>query len=215
MHLLIYAMESSGASTFCYFVGQRVASIAIIDVWSRNLSPSIESAHPVVAKATVTMTRSAADHIASFRPDRTILFTRDPVAVYESLTKYPYANSFGTIEEKMRRFDDEFAQGDWDAIIRYEDFVAQKTIVIERLNALGWECDRGFWETPRSLAEIRDFNVSKSSWCKHHFENGWAFGNIKEGPISRRFALRLDKPDIVRMVSVLSPNLFAAYNSGQ
>ena len=33
------------------------------------------------------------DHTASFRPDKTILFIRDPVAVYASLSEKPYANS--------------------------------------------------------------------------------------------------------------------------
>lgn len=195
MRLLIYAMESSGASTFCYFVGQRPASVAIIDVWSRIVTPPIDTDHPVVAKATVTMTLSAADHIGSFRPDRTVLFIRDPVAVYASLVGYPYANAFGRIEDKLMRFEHEFATRHWDAIIRYEDFVARDASVIAQINHLGWPCEAGYWDTPRSLAEIRQFNAAASPWCEPHFDNGWGFGNIKAGSISQRFAARPDLPE--------------------
>jgi hypothetical protein len=89
MKLLIYAMESSGASTFCYFLGQRPGSVAVIDVWSECLTPPLDIDVPVVAKATTTMTHRAVDHTASFRPDKTILFIRDPVAVYASLRARP------------------------------------------------------------------------------------------------------------------------------
>lgn len=140
MRLLIYAMESSGASTFCYFLGQRPGSVAIIDVWSRNVTPPIETAHPVVAKATVTMILTIADHTVSFAPDRRILFIRDPVAVWASLSGYPYAHGFGRIEDKIRRFERVFNEAGWDAVLRYEDFVARDPEVIRTVDALGWPC---------------------------------------------------------------------------
>ena len=211
VRLLIYAMESSGASTFCYFLGQRPNSIAIIDVWSRNVTPLIESAHPVVAKATVTMTWSVAEHVASFRPDKTILFIRDPVATYASLIGYPHAHTFGRAEEKLARFDHDLVQGSWDAVIRYEDFVARDPAVVDAVNALGWVCDAGYWQTPRSLDEIGAFNAAASPWCASHFRNGWGFGNIKQGPISGSRAARPERPELADLVARLAPNLAAAY----
>jgi hypothetical protein len=211
MRLLIYAMQSSGASTFCYFLGQRPGSIAVIDVWSRGVTPRIETSHPVVVKATVTMTRTAADHIANFRPDRTVLFVRDPVSVYASLRNYDYGQRFGTIVDKMMRLEHEFAFGKWDAVIRYEDFATRDPNVTAQIEALGWDCDPNYWELPRSRSTIQAFNMSESSWCKDHFENGWGFGNIKEGPISGRFSDRPDQPDITNLVASISPKLFSAY----
>jgi|SRR5579871_6082053 len=211
MRLLIYAMESSGASTFCYFLGQRPGSVAILDVWSSALTPPIETQQPIVAKATVTTTFSAADHIASFRPDRTILFIRHPVAVYASLTKYPYANTFGTVEQKIARFDREFAGGTWDAIIRYEDFVTRAPTLTTRLSALGWQCDASYWDTPRSLADILACNSTASPWLAAQFNKSWGFGNFKEGPITPALAHPPDRPDIAALIAKLSPNLSAAY----
>ncbi len=138
MRLFVYGMQSSGASTFCFFLGQCPNAIAIIDVWSRIVTPPIDSPWPIVAKATVTTTRSAADHIASFRPDKTILFIRDPVAIYESPMKYPYGNRFGSMEEKMVPMKADFTQGNRDAVIRAEVFVVRDPSVLSRINALGW-----------------------------------------------------------------------------
>ncbi len=211
MRLLIYAMQSSGASTFCYFLGQRPGSIAIIDVWSRGVTPRMETSHPVVAKATVTMTRTAAKHIENFRPDRTVLFVRDPVSVYASLRNYDYAERFGSIVDKMMRLEHEFVFGNWDAVIRYEDFAARNPSVTAQIKALGWDCDPSYWQLTRSLSSIQAFNVSQSSWCRNHFENGWGFGNIKDEPISGRFSDRPDQPEIVELVASVSPKLFAAY----
>ena len=213
VRLLIYAMESSGASTFCYFLGQRPGSIAIIDVWSRNLAPPIDSAHPVVAKSTVTMSWSAAEHVASFSAERTILFIRDPVATYASLIGYPHAHRFGRAEDKLARFDRELAEGSWDSVIRYEDFVARNPAVVDAVNALGWTCDAGYWDTPRSLEEIGAFNAAASPWCASHFRNGWGFGNIKQGPISAGGTARPERPELTDLVARLAPNLFAAYRA--
>jgi hypothetical protein len=216
MRLFIYAMESSGASTFCYVLGQRPGSVAVVDVWSRIRTPLIGSGGaPIVAKATVTTIWTAADHIASFRPDHTILFVRDPVAVYASLSQYPYANTFGTIEEKMARLDAEYGDGRWDAVIRYEDFVRRDPAVIARVNELGWVCDAGYWDTPRSFAELAAFNNGASVWCRGQFGKGWGFGNIKPGPVNQAFSVRPDLPEIAARVAAVSPRLSAAYGDGR
>jgi hypothetical protein len=211
MRLLIYAMQSSGASAFCYFLGQRPRSVAIVDVWSRGITPRIETPYPVVAKATVNMISSVADHIASFVPDRTILFVRDPVAVYASLIKYDYANRFGTIAEKMVRLDREFARADYDAILRYEDFAARDPDLLSRVDALGWPCDASYYDMPRSFGAIHQFNAEASPWLARHGGDGWGFGNIKNGPIRRDLAQRPALPEIDALVASLSPALHLHY----
>src|SRR4051812_33338794 len=135
MKLLIYSMESTGASTFCYFLGQRPNSVAIIDVWSACLTPRLDLTTPVVAKATVTAVYGATDHITNFDPDRTILFIRDPVAVYASLIKYHYANEYGSAAEKLSRFDDEYRNVKFDLTLRYEDFVSRDNAFLHAINS--------------------------------------------------------------------------------
>jgi hypothetical protein len=211
MKLLIYAMESSGASTFCYFLGQRPGSVAVIDVWSECLTPPLEIDVPVVAKATTTMTYRAVDHTASFRPDKTILFIRDPVAVYASLSEKPYANTSGSIEEKITRFDNDYAKMDVDLVLRYEDFVVRGDNVVKSINQLKWPCTDGYYDLPRSLTNIYEFNCSQSSWLKQHYNECWGFGNIKEGAISSAFTERSYPDELVEKISRLSPTLSRYY----
>jgi hypothetical protein len=212
VRLLIYAMESSGGSAFCYFLGQRPGCVAVVDVWSECLTPPFEDiAAPVVAKATVTTTYRAVDHIASFKPDHTVLFIRDPVAVYASLSKYPYANTFGSIEEKMTRFDEEYAALPADALIQYEDFVAHDQCVIDSINQLGWPCSARYYELARSFEEIYGFNCKASAWLKQHYDDGWGFGNIKSGPITSAFARQRYSAELTERVVGLSPRLSRRY----
>ena len=212
MRLLIYAMQSSGASLFCYFLGQRQNSVAIVDVWSREVTPEIETQYPVVAKATVNMVHTFKEHVERFKPDKTILFVRDPVAVYASLSKYPYANRFGTIEEKMQRMDDQFRNGGYDALIRYEDFVSRDSRFINAINALGWQCELSYFDAPRSFAEIEKFNRAASLWLDKHFNNGWHFGNI-HAEFTKELAIRPNGTDPKEKVSKLSPNLCRHYQN--
>lgn len=211
MKLLIYAMESSGASTFCYFLGQRPGSVAVIDVWSECLTPPLEIDVPVVAKATTTMTYRAVDHTASFRPDKTILFIRDPVAVYASLSEKPYANTSGSIEGKIARFDNDYAKLDVDIVLRYEDFVVRDKKIIKSVNELGWKCSDEYYDLSRSLENIYKFNCTKSSWLKQHYNERWGFGNIKEGEISSAFTGRTYPDELVEKVIRLTPTLSRYY----
>ncbi len=211
MRLLIYAMESSGASAFCCFLGQRPDSIAIVDVWSRALTPPIWSEHPTVAKATVNMTRTLADHQKSFRPDHTILFVRDPVAVWKSLTTYPYANTFGRIEEKFSRFEAEFSSNNYGTLLMYEDFVARDDRLFQLLNDLGWPVNENYFEMTRSQKEICEYNCANSPWLRENYGKGWGFGNIKDVKIARDFIVKQTTPDIENIISVISPHLYAHY----
>lgn len=212
MRLLIYAMASSGASTFCYFLAQRPGCVAAVDVWSRCVTPPFDDIdEPVVAKATVTMTYSGFDHIASFKPDRTVLFIRDPVAVYASLSKYRYADMFGSIDEKISRFDEEYATLPADVVIRYEDFVARDQRVIESINQLGWPCSDRYYELARSTEEIYNFNSRVSPWLKRHYRDGWGFGNITSGPITTAFAEQRYSMELIEKVVALSPRLSRRY----
>jgi hypothetical protein len=211
MRLLIYAMESSGASMFCYFLGQRPGSAAIIDLWSRCLAPPLRLAVPLVAKATTTMKYRAVDHIESFAPDKFILFIRDPIAVYQSLRRYPYANTFGTIEQKLRRFDDEFGCLKPDLILRYEDFVERDKNLVEAVDALGWPCSCGYYGLARSLQEIGEFNSAASPWLKQHYGKDWGFGNIKGGVVSGAAGIVFYPGELINTVAEHSPRLSRLY----
>ena len=209
--LLIYAMESSGASTFCYFLAQRPGSVAIVDLWSGCVAPPLELPHPVVIKATTNMAFRAEDHVASFTPDRTILFIRDPVAVYSSLIKYRHGGLFGTVEEKMARFDNDFANGKFDIVLRYEDFVTRDPRIIEEVNNLGWECNGEYYNLSRNSDAIKEFNLSASEWMRDNYPQCWGFGNFKGPTVSADFTKPEHPAAVIEKVIRLSPHLSRYY----
>jgi hypothetical protein len=213
MRLLIYGMQSSGASTFCYFLGQRACSVAIIDLLLHCLAPSLKFSAPAVVKATANSVYRPADHIVSFRPDRTVLFLRDPVAVYAGLIDKPYGNHYGSVDDKIAQFDEDFAPKDWDLVVRYEDFIAHKPELIGSISEIGWPCTPEYYDLTRSFQEIADFNAAASNWLRSGFGNTWGFGNISPGPIRPAFIRERYPRRIREKVAELSPRLTAYYES--
>jgi hypothetical protein len=211
MRLLIYAMESSGASTFCYFLGQRRESIAVIDVWSEFLAPSIRVQYPIVAKVTANLAFRPEDHITSFRPDATILFIRDPLSVYCSLIEKPYAHLLGIAEQKLAKFDRIFVESEFDLIVEYEKFANGK-LEFGKVTELGWPCGPENYKLARSVEEIVEFNCEQSPWLREHFRNGWGPGNYKAGPIASFLARPDISAPVVEKIKRVAPNLSRHYH---
>jgi hypothetical protein len=209
--LMVFASESSGASTFCHFLAQRPGCLAVIDVWSHVIMPAIDTPLPIVAKATATAVYTAKDHIESFGPDRTILFIRDPVAVYSSLINYPYANDMGRVEDKMAKFDEQFAAGGFDLVLRYEDFVGRNPQLIDTIARLGWPCSPQYYNLSRTFDDILRANSDASAWLRDNYNTKWGFGNIKSGGISTKFSERAYNEDVVQKILQVSPHLSRFY----
>ena len=43
MRIIVYGMQSSGASYFTYFLAQKTNYIGVIDLWSSELAPFFEN----------------------------------------------------------------------------------------------------------------------------------------------------------------------------
>jgi hypothetical protein len=213
MRLLIYALESSGASTFCLFVAQRDDSAAIVDLWTNVLAPRLDVPGDVVVKATATPLISLAQHIESFRPDRTILFVRDPVLNYASLSKYHYANEHGTIDEKFACFDRELAAWPAELVFRYEDFIVRDAGIPARLTALGWPADPADYELARSTTAIQLCTLARSEWAVKQLDWSWGLGNVKGGKIVASFNQAIVDPQLRDHVARLCPHMTALYGA--
>jgi len=216
MRLLIYALETSGASLFCLFAGQLKDSVAIVDLWSGALTPRLDIPGDVVVKATVTMRHPLTQHIESFSPDKTVLFVRNPAVNYTSLSRYPYANDFGTIDEKFASFDQDLATWPADLVFRYEDLVARDSRLPARLSAIGWRSEPRYFDFKRSTAEIQLCNMTRSEWARDEFDRAWGFGNIKSTILSvpkllpglNQVAI---EPAVLERVQRICPHMSALY----
>src|SRR4029079_2548918 len=139
MRLLVHGMQSSGASAFTMFLAQRPEALALVDIPNNFAAPRISTPLDFVAEVVITPAYPLAVHVDRFRPDRTILFLRDPRDNYVSLRTKPYRNYSGLMREKFRLLEGIFAERSrYDAVIHYEDFVARDPEVIATVRRLGW-----------------------------------------------------------------------------
>lgn len=210
MRLLVYGMQSSGATAFALFLAQRPGCLALVDVLNNYAAPRLDTALDVVAKVVVTTAYPLHVHQDRFRPDKTILFLRDPRDNYESLRQKNYRNHSGLIDEKFSLLDDMFeARDTFDAVIEYEDFVARAPHVVEVVSGLGWpasEADYSFRRTHDHLAA--------ALWraVPGFFESfEFSYGNVQSAEVSDQFRCKANAERHEEHLAMLCPRILDHY----
>lgn len=187
MRLLIYGMQSSGASTLALALAQKPRCAAFVDIWTMYVAPSLSGPDDVVAKVVVTTAFPLALHQERFRPDRTILVLRHPVANYRSLAAKPYRHECGFIEEKFALIDRVFAdRSTYDSLVYFEDLVFDPLRVLQTVSDLGWPCSPEYLTFARRPADIVAFNEARFPIVKERL--GYGIGNYRGGGIREEFA---------------------------
>lgn len=210
MRVLVYGMQSGGATAFTLFLAQRPDCLALVDVPNNFAAPRIETAMDMVTKVVITTAYPLAVHMERFRPDRTILLLRDPHDNYQSLKTKDYRNYSGLMDEKFILLDQAFAERDkFDAVIRYEDFVARDPAVLDTINRLGWRVDESCYAYGRRHDELL-----KDLW--EHAPDLWermeiVFGNVQGREVSEKFRDKPRDPAIEARLADLCPGLLAEY----
>ena len=158
MKLLLYGMQSSGASMLALMLAQKPNSLGFIDIWNMFAAPEFETERDCVAKVVVTTAFGLEMHRKRFRPDITLLALRHPGDTYESLVGKDYANDGGLINEKFALLDQVVRKGSgFDDILYYEDFVFSPKNTIAVANGVGWKIG------PETLLFSRTPEVIKQS----------------------------------------------------
>ncbi len=167
MKTIIYGMQSSGASLFCYWLSQQDNCIGITDLYYDQVSPDINHEN-VVLKCVVTKNISFDRHIESFKPDRKILFIRNPIENYLSLSEKIYSDFGGSIDDKFKILEKHLDTKNFDYIIKYEDFIMKKT-------ELG---DNSYYNFKKTTTEVVQYNNLNNNWCQTNYKKKWGIGNI-------------------------------------
>ncbi|HSK42187.1 MAG TPA: hypothetical protein VK943_20645 [Arenibaculum sp.] len=211
MRLLIYGMQSSGASTFAFLMAQRPDCLALVDVLNMYAAPRLETTAPALAKCVVTLAFPLDVHVERFRPDAAVLLLRRPHDNYSSLMSKPWRNHGGLIDEKFALLERVFDErGRFDAVVPYEDFVARRPWVFERMRDLGWPVEEGWFALPRTHNDLAGFVWEHEPSLFDRFE--LAFGNYHSGGISGRFERKPADPVIDAAVRRLCPRLCGFYD---
>ena len=217
MHrILVYGLQSSGASLTAFLLGQKNNSLVIPDILHKNLAPKLKSVckktERIVVKCTVTSVHSLDEHERKFQPDKTILLVRDPGINYVSLDRKAHRDMGGSIEEKFRLQETYFQNRDrFDAVVRYEDLIFRPSRFIETLARAEIEVKRADFEIPRTRLSILRTNAERSPWCRRNYRMAWGLGQVKADAIESKYALK-HVPDVVdEKVKSLCPSLKSLY----
>lgn len=220
MRILIYGMQSSGASLITYFLAQKKNTLALMDLRNTVLAPSEGNFSDftngdILLKCVVTSRYTFKEHLDSFRPNKTVLVLRNPCDNFTSLkTKHRYKNESGSVRDKFLRLNEEFmARNRFNVVISYEDFLRDHEQTVQAMLAVGISAQPNYYEFGRSIIEIKTFNRTNSRWCKEN-PRRWGAGNIHH-----QSAFKLDKKLIrkpcterdQRLVERLCPELCAFY----
>lgn len=212
MRLFVHGMQSSGATAFTLFLAQRPDCLALVDILNNYAAPEVETDKDMVVKAVVTTAHPLEEHVARFRPDRTILVLRDPRDNYQSLRTKNYSNLSGTMEEKFAIIERLFLGRDrFDAVVHYEDFVAQDPAVLDTVNALGWPVEPGYYQYGRRHEELLRALWQHVPQLMSELE--FAFGNVRGRAVSESFRDKPRDPEVDARLQTLCPSLLAHYRA--
>jgi hypothetical protein len=209
MRVLIYGMQSSGASTLAYLMAQKPDCCAFVDIWSMYVAPRLGGAGDVVAKTVVTTAFPLRLHQRRYQPDVTILFLRDPLATYRSLMTKVYRHDDGFVEEKLAVLDRVFRRGrDYDVLVRYEDMTRESGAVEQLCRDVGWKFDRKWLNFPRPLPEIVALNEERYPEIRGRLRYG--IGNFRRN-FQSAAAQNAPEDDAVACVRSACPSIWAHY----
>jgi hypothetical protein len=210
MRVLVYGMQSGGATAFTLFLAQRPDCLALVDTLNNYAAPRVTTALDMVVKTVITTAYPVAVHMERFRPDRTILLLRDPHDNYQSLKSKNYRNHSGLMEEKFLLLDQVFAERDkFDAVIRYEDFVARDPAVLETVNRLGWPVEEGYFTYRRRHEELLKALWDHVPDLLERME--FAFGNVQGKEVNEKFRDKPRDPAVEARLRALCPRLLEHY----
>ena len=207
---LVYGLQNSGATLFTYFMAQQPHSLAVPDLYTMFCAPRWAPSQSACIKATATVAFPLEAHHAAFRPDLTILITRRPQDNYLSLKRKPFRHHDGLMADKFALVDSLFADPSaFDAVIRFEDFIADPAGTAAVLAGLGWPL-------PPDAARMRrgPYEIEMALWqhAPALYETiQWGTGNARLSPLDNVRLTASQDGEAEAFASRHAPRLAAAY----
>ncbi len=213
MRVLLYGMQSSGASVLAFTLAQRPKSAAFVDIWNMFAAPDIEATDRyTVAKVVVTTAFSLDAHRLRFRPDVTFLVLRHPVDTYDSLYGKSYANENGLIDEKFAIIEEVLrARSGFDQIVYYEDFAFRPRLLVDLAEGIGWKLGYDALLFKRTLEDMQRENLARFPGIDERLKYG--AGNIQSNGVLRD-RVRFSQPwGKTAHLPSICPSLFDHYDN--
>lgn len=215
MRVLLFGLQSSGASIVTQFLGQIPGSLALVDLWcGHRMFPAelFPDDRPVFAKATLACTRSLSEHVEAFRPARRILVLRHPCHNHVSLGRKSYRDHGGRMREKFRRLEGTFRERHrFDLTLRYEDLIHAPDGFLDRLRGIGVPVTRDCLSFSRTLADLQARTASLPDLALA-LGSSWGSGNARDGGLHPRLLYKWVPPRVRDEVRGLCPGLLSHYD---
>jgi hypothetical protein len=216
MRILIYGLQSSGASYFTYLLGQNPNSAVILDLFNKCLMPELAEVNDekdLIGKCVITTKYAIQDHQKSFQPDRTILFLRHPFHNYQSLINKTYAHQNGTVQQKFEVLEHLFKDNAnyFDLIVHYEDIFFRPNALSTKLNKHQIPFKKWYFNGHRSLDNIVNHTKAQSKWLTDNFNFTWGCGNLNFKGDLKRSVFKEIKPFTRKMVKKHTPEVLKHY----
>ena len=188
--IFVFAMQSSGASTFLFLLAQLPYSVAIVDLfvgrsapppWDLGLTKSVSC---VFLKATVNTVIDVKRYFNTFKPTISILLLRHPAHNIRSLATKRYAHVHGDVRSKLVAQEKAFVERDdlnFTMTLLYEDLFlrpnrARKALIAKMgLTRAAADCMFSFRRSPQ---HVEAFTTHHCRWCGTTFQKLWGFGNL-------------------------------------
>jgi len=214
MRVLLYGMQSSGASALALALAQKPDSLAFVDIWNMFAAPELETDREVVAKVVVTTAFSLEVHRRRFRPDVTVLVVRHPVDNYYSLLGKTYANESGLIDEKFAILEKVLkSRKGFDHVFFYEDFVFSPQSLIGLCDRMGWPIT---WDALLFRRTQREIQRSNAAACPGiHGRLKYGAGNVYDRGLLRDRVKFSEPGGKTSHLPMQCPSLFARYSAAR
>lgn len=178
MRVLVLSMQATGASSFAFFLGQREDSVVVWDNYNLKQPLNTPNCKNVILKQNLYPCDpvSVSEKIEVFKPDRTILFVRDPRDIWTSLDKTSEGIG-GTIKEKLVMINELVESGRF-IILRYEDFILNRENFVQSLQLLF--PDLGITMDNYKLNRTCESLISCNASAGLIFGEDYGLGNIRK-----------------------------------
>lgn len=178
--VLLYGLQSSGATTLAMLLAQREGASAVLDLFHGRMLPlNVTLPELCVVKATIPAV-NAESHLATLstriQADKVLLVVRNPWCNYSSLKNKAYGQDIIHKFVSLNRLWKGREQ--CDGVLCFEDLFFDNTRLLTELSF--WPLPSNALEFPKKVPDVVRITLANGGWPAQTFRRKWGIGNLHE-----------------------------------
>lgn len=210
--VLLFGMQSSGASFIAWLAAQGGDTLGVIDLWNPETAPRLDYDGPIVLKATVGPI-DLNEHERTFKPSARVLVLRDPRDQISVLDDESFRDYALPLEDKLAAFNHQVAAGldEFDLVLKYEEVVERPASAVDAFRALGLPMPSDATALPRSINDVVSHARATEPWCHVNWRKRWGTGRINTSVLPRQAVPVRRDAGAVRLAARHCPDVLDHY----